>query len=122
MRIPLVFDAADISATTRSRWAKLPPGAKKCAIGIAWTDVDSPTGTLAIEVSTHGLEGVAGAAYPVVIGTHPAGSVGSLLLDNIETAAEFIAVTYTVVSGGVDDVFTDESGVAGRPPALIIKE
>jgi hypothetical protein len=120
MRIPIVFAATDLSATTRSKWCKLPPGAKKCAIGIGWTDVDSPTGTIAIEVSTHGIDGVAGAAYPVVITTQPAGSAGTLFLDNIETAAEFIAVTYTRVSGGTGDTFTDDAG--GTTPALIIKE
>lgn len=120
MRIPIVFTAADLSATTRSKWCKLPPGAKKCAIGIGWPATDAPTGTIAIEVSTHGIDGVAGAAYPVVIGTQPAGSAGTLFLDNIETAAEFIAVTYTRVSGGTGAVFTDEAG--GLPPALVIKE
>jgi hypothetical protein len=120
MRTPIVFKAADISATTRSEWVKLPPGAKSIAIGIGWPGTDAPTGTLAIEVSTHGTSGVAGAAYPVVIGTQPAGVAGALFLDKIETAAEFLAVTYTVVSGGTGAVFTDEAG--GNLPALVIKE
>jgi hypothetical protein len=118
MKQPLEWIGADLSASTRTKWIKRPPGAKKACIGIGWPATGTPVGTLSIEVSDHGKPGVAGAAYPVAITTNPSGTANTLILDLIETAADAIAMVYTRTSGGTGAVFTDSSGVAGTLPQI----
>jgi hypothetical protein len=122
MILPLVFKAADLSASTRSEWVRLPSAFKRACIGIGWTDVDSPTGTLSIEVSVDGVPGTAGAAYPITISTNPAGTSAAVVLDGIVTSAPYIAVVYTVTSGGTDDTFIGDQLVAGSLPTISITE
>lgn len=123
MRLPLEWVAGVLTGNDVTKWVKLPPMAKRCTIGIGWTAAsDAPTGTIAIQISNHGKTGVAGVAYPTAIATQPAGSAGSTLLDNIETACEYIRLTYTRSSGGTGCVWTDDTGTSGTTPVLIIKE
>lgn len=121
MRIPLVFKG-DMSASTRTYWAELPAGMKRVAIGIGWPATGTPVGTLSIELATHKNESVTGAVYTPAPSLHPTGGAANLLIDNIVTAARSIAVVYTRTSGGTGASFTDETGVAGTKPTLIVRE
>jgi hypothetical protein len=123
MRKPLKWVANVLTGNDVTEWEQLPSGAKKMSIGIGWTAAsDAPAGTFGIEISDHGNPSVAGVAYPIAITANPAGSAGSALLDNIETAASYIRMTYTRSSGGTGCVWTDDSGSSGTLPVLSIAE
>ena len=120
MKLPLKFRGADMSASTRTDWVKLPAQAKRCAIDLGWPATGTPIGTLSIELSNDS-NAATGAAYPIAIATNPTGGAGSILLDNIQTSARFLAVVYAVTSGGVGAAFTGMGG-AGTAPTVEIKE
>jgi hypothetical protein len=119
---PLEWVGNSLAATDYTEWVQIPRGTKKMSIGIGWPSTGTPVGVLAVVVCNHGRNGVAGASYPITISTQPAGTAATLFLDNIDTAAGYIGMTYTATTGGTGAVFTDETGVAGTVPKLVFHE
>ena len=126
MRLSIPFLATDLSATCYTAWAPIPPQAKKFAIGVGTTATGSPVGQISIQVATHknpAVDGVAPLnAQGGAITVAATNGAGKQLIDNIATGADAIRMKYTVTSGGVGAVFTDDSGVAGSAPSLVFKE
>lgn len=120
--------AADLSASTRSNWVPIPRGAKRLAIDFGWTATGTPVGVFSVEVTNNpgaasGFTlGAEGAAYTVTFGTQPAGTTAGMILDNLTTACDYIALVYTATSGGTGAVVTDSTHTAGTLPTLVIKD
>ena len=123
MKKPLDWKANSLAANDVTKWVPVPPQCKRICIAMGWPATGSPVGTLAIEVSNHGIEGTAGAAYSPAPSVNPSGAVAAnIVLDNIVTAAAYIRMTYTNSSGGTACIFTNETGVAGTTPTIEFKE
>jgi len=120
----IIFDG-DLSTFRRSKW--IDNGYSLVGLGIGW-----PTGivgTIAIELSNHGIDGVPGAVYDVngslaIDPTkQPNGTAGVLIINGITTSLAAICVTFTLGSGndGAGKYFTDDSHIDGHPPTLSMK-
>jgi len=118
MRIPLEWTGSDMSQSQRTNWIPRPPEATRACIDIGWTAVNSPKGTLGIEVANHRKPGVPGEEYEIDIKVHPNETSGKTIIDGIVTSADGIAMVYTRQSGGAGDVFTDSTCVVGTFPTI----
>lgn len=120
--------AADLSASTRSNWVPVPRGAKRLALDFGWTATGTPVGTFSVEVTNNKdaasgvVLGSQGVGYTVTFGTQPAGSAGGMILDNLTTACDYIALVYTRTSGGTGATVTDSASTVGTLPTMVIKD
>jgi hypothetical protein len=112
---PVIFHAADLSATQSSDWIPRPSLAKKACVGIGWPATDAPTGALTIEESDSPLS-TSGATLGTFT-TTPAGSAASTLFTFFVTAA-YVRVKYTRTSGGTAAAWTNSTGTAGTTPSI----
>jgi len=99
-------------------------GGTIASVQIAWPSTDSPVGAFSIEVSNHGDASGTWDEYSVDIpwSAQPAGSAGTLTLDNIETATKYLRIRYDATSGGTGAVFYDGSSDHGKLPIVVIKD
>ena len=121
MQQQIVF-SGDMSSTLRSKWIRRPSAARAFSLGIGWPATGTPTGTLAVEISDHGVNGVAGTPVTLTIPAQPAGSAGGWVIDNIPCTAAYIAVTYTRTSGGAGANLMDSQRNANSKPSICFGE
>ena len=107
----------DMSTSFRGAWIYLGPGAKHISLEVSWTGTGSPIGAFTLEVANDSLD-ASGAVLPATsaaafVAQQPAGSAGSVFLDNIPTAALYVAPVYTRSSAGTGAVATITIGRMG---------
>jgi hypothetical protein len=112
---PVVFRAADLSATQSSDWIPRRSTAKKGCVGIGWPATGTPVGALTIEESDSPLS--TSGALLATLTTTPTGGAASTMF-TFETAAPYVRIKYTAASGGTGAAWTNSTGTAGTTPTL----
>ena len=112
---PIVFHAADLSATQASDWLARPSLSDKACIGIGWPATDTPVGALTVEVSDS-PSSTSGALIGT-LATTPAGTAASTLV-TFAVSAAYVRVVYARASGGTGAAWTNSTGTAGTIPVI----
>ena len=112
---PVVFHAADLSATQASDWIPRPSLAKRGFLGIGWPSTGAPIGALTVEESDSPLS--TSGALLATLTTTPAGTAASTTL-TFQTTAPYVRVKYTRTSGGTGAAWTNSTGTAGTTPTI----
>lgn len=94
----------DLSANRRSAGYDI--GSRQCSISLeaVWPATGTPAGAFALETLNDGSQ-ASGEAHAVfsrvsVAAKQPSGGAGRLFVDNMETSAHIVCVSYTATSGG----------------------